>query len=155
MRFKTMSLLPTRDHEAEKKFLESIQLDPQPDTIHIHLTQALESKRVQLAAKLFLLLPTEEQEAPEYIKAKRKEKRREKQRSLLIQNLRSKLLDKKETVIEDMKEKKYKIVCRPLKYQEFISLKDTRVKDKRPKTAIKQVPGQPTGGILGMIQANL
>ena len=60
----------------------------------------------------------------EYIKAKRKEKRREKQRSLLISNLKSKLLDKRETVIEDMKEKKYKIVCRPLKYQEFLSLND-------------------------------
>ena len=65
-----MSLLPTRDHEAEKNFLESIQRNPQPDTIHLLLTQALESKRVQLAAKLFLMLPHEEQEAPEYLKAK-------------------------------------------------------------------------------------
>lgn len=63
------------------------------------------------------------------------------------------MLDKRETVIEDMKEKKYKIVCRPLKYNEFISLKDFREKVKRPKTVVKPAPETkpPIGGLLGML----
>ena len=65
-----MSLLPTRDHEAEQQFLDSLQHNPQTETLTLLLTQALESKRIQLAAKIFLLLPQDEQEAPEYIKAK-------------------------------------------------------------------------------------
>ena len=65
-----MSLLPTRDHQSEKQFLESIQKDPHVDTIHMLLTEALEQKRIQLAAKIFLLLPTEEQENPDFVRAK-------------------------------------------------------------------------------------
>ena len=56
-----------------------------------------------------------------------------------------------------MKEKKYKIVCRPLKYEQFISLNEFRKKAKRPKTVAQQIPEpQPkpaVGGILGMLQA--
>ena len=65
-----MSLLPTRDREAEQKFLDSIQQNPQISTVQLLLTQALEAKRVQLAAKLFLLLPQDEQDAHAYVKAK-------------------------------------------------------------------------------------
>ena len=65
-----MSLLPTRDHQSEKIFLESIQKDPNVDTVHMLLTEALEQKRIQLAAKIFLLLPAEEQENPHFGRAK-------------------------------------------------------------------------------------
>ena len=64
-----MSLLPTRDHHSETLFLESIQKDPQVDTIHMLLTEALEQKRIQLAAKIFLLLPPQEQENPDFARA--------------------------------------------------------------------------------------
>ena len=60
-------------------------------------------------------------------------------------------------MVEEMKEKKYKIVCRPLKYEQFISLNEFRKKAKRPKTVAQQIPEpQPkpaVGGILGMLQA--
>ena len=65
-----MSLLPTRDHESEKKFLESLQKDPLPSTVHTLLTEAIDQKRIQLAAKLFLLLPPEEQNNSNLAKAK-------------------------------------------------------------------------------------
>ena len=65
-----MSLLPTRDHLSEKNFLESIQKDPQIDTLYMLLTEALEQKRIQLAAKIFLLLPLDEQEQSHFGRAK-------------------------------------------------------------------------------------
>jgi hypothetical protein len=58
-----MSLLPTRDRESEEKFLRSLMPHPQENTIIELIEQAIQERRIQLAAQLVRLLPPQEEES--------------------------------------------------------------------------------------------
>ena len=59
-----MSLLPTRDRASEEAFLRSLQPHPQENTIIELVEQAIQEKRVQLAARLVQLISPRENESP-------------------------------------------------------------------------------------------
>ena len=59
-----MSLLPTRDRVSEEAFLRSLQPDPQESTITELVEQAMQERRIQLAAQLVQLLPIRDHESP-------------------------------------------------------------------------------------------
>jgi len=65
-----MSLLPTRDKISEEKFIQSLAKDPQWETIVDLVSEALDNKRIQLAAKLVALLPRSDQDTPELRRAR-------------------------------------------------------------------------------------
>ena len=58
-----MSLLPTRDRASEEAFLRSLQPHPQESTIIELVEQAIQEKRVQLAAQLVQLIAPHENES--------------------------------------------------------------------------------------------
>ena len=66
-----MSLLPTRDRISEEAFLRSLQPDPQEDTITELVEQAMQEKRIQLAAQLVQLLPTRDNESSTLVHARK------------------------------------------------------------------------------------
>lgn len=57
-----MSLLPKRDRASEEAFLRSLQPHPQENTIVELVEQAIQDRRVQLAARLVQLIPPREDE---------------------------------------------------------------------------------------------
>ena len=57
-----MSLLPTRDRASEEAFLRSLQPHPQEATIIELVEQAVQEKRIQLAARLVQLIPPHDDE---------------------------------------------------------------------------------------------
>ena len=57
-----MSLLPTRDRPSEEAFLRSLQPYPQENTILVLVEEAIQEKRIQLAARLVKLIPPREDE---------------------------------------------------------------------------------------------
>jgi hypothetical protein len=65
-----MSLLPTRDRESENRFLRSISQNPQEETITELIIEALEERRIQLAAQLVQLIPKGEAESPQLQRAR-------------------------------------------------------------------------------------
>ena len=66
-----MSLLPIRDLLAEEKFLNSLLPHPQPTTIMELVQEAMNQKRIQLAAKLISLIPEQDEERALFTKARR------------------------------------------------------------------------------------
>ena len=66
-----MSLLPTRDRESEARFLRSICQNPQEETITELIREALDERRIQLAAQLVQLIPEGEEEIPQLEHARR------------------------------------------------------------------------------------
>ena len=66
-----MSLLPTRDRISEEAFLRSLLPDPQEDTITELVEQAMQEKRIQLAAQLVQLLPTRDNESSTLVHARK------------------------------------------------------------------------------------
>ena len=66
-----MSLLPTRDRASEEAFLRSLQPYPQESTITELVEQAIQEKRIQLAARLVELISPREDE-PFVLKRARK-----------------------------------------------------------------------------------
>ena len=65
-----MSLLPTRDNLAESKFVQSLAQNPQRETIVELVSQALEAKRIQLAARLVTLIPSAPEDTKELLRAR-------------------------------------------------------------------------------------
>ena len=65
------SLLPTRDRASEEAFLRSLQPDPQESTIIELVEQAMQERRIQLAAQLVQLIPEHEQESSTLVHARR------------------------------------------------------------------------------------
>ena len=65
-----MSLLPTRDKISEKKFVQSLAQNPQRETIIELVSQALDAKRIQLAAQLVELLPSSSEDTEELLRAR-------------------------------------------------------------------------------------
>ena len=66
-----MSLLPIRDKLSEEKFVRSLAQNPQLETIAELVNQALEAKRIQLAAQLVALLPSSVEENPALLRARK------------------------------------------------------------------------------------
>ena len=66
-----MSLLPIRDKVSEEKFVRSLAQNPQLETIVELVNQALEAKRIQLAAHLVALLPSSVEDNPALLRAQK------------------------------------------------------------------------------------
>lgn len=66
-----MSLLPTRDRASEEAFLRSLQPNPQESTIVELVEQAIQEKRIQLAARLVQLISPHEEEPSTLILARK------------------------------------------------------------------------------------
>ena len=65
------SLLPTRDRASEETFLRSLLPYPQESTITELVEQAMQAKRIQLAARLVQLIPAHEHESPTLVHARK------------------------------------------------------------------------------------